>query len=174
MSNRELPEGMIFTADDKALLNDICKTYNINLEYKISRRPYYRSFREYCVMTYYYESRFMSWLETRYIKAGRPDRKDRKFHFVLCTEAIVKNSHGDEYEKAPPESHKIRLFDDTTMIIVEMLNDDGIRLPHSLKKIKQYQKRLANLWTFAQRRIANQYGNIPYPRNTQLALFEEE
>lgn len=168
-------EYLIFSLEDKLVIQDTCRKYKIQVEYKIASRPYLyqRPYREYCILTCFYKG-YINWEEKRYIRAGRAKLKGRKYHFVLCdANPIVSTNDGKRFFKGPPEPHKIRRFVNIAMGLIEILNDDGYRKPHSLQKIEEYKKVFAELEKIAKQRIRSRYGRIPYQQGVQLLLFGE-
>lgn len=164
----------IFSLEDKLVIADVCRKYKIHVEYKVATRPYLwgKPYREYCVLTYSYK-RNITWIEKRYIRAGKAKLKKRKYHFVLCdaNPQVTKNK-GGKYFKGPPEPHAIRRFVNVSMILIEILNDDGYRKPHALQKIKEYRGWFSALEDIAKRRVQSRYAGISYQQGRQMSLFE--
>jgi hypothetical protein len=167
-------DGMIFSPENKTFLQQVCDDFNIQVEYKITTKPYLRRrpYREYCILSYCYKKRII-WIEKRYIRAGMATLKGRKYHFCLCdANPEVLNSKGEKYDRGPTEPHAIRKFVNVCMALIEMLNDDGFRNPHALMKIREYMNLFHKLEVWARQRIHNKYKNMPAcAKGHQLELF---
>lgn len=163
----------IFDDEDKQLLCEFCNRYKIQLSYLYSSKPYFLNYTEYCCLEYQYKSRRMRWKDTNYIHASITKLKERPFHYVLTAELPdVSYTTNECGQRSRPEPHSIRKFQMCCMMLIELLNDDGIRNPHSLSKANEYHRLLHDIKTnFIMPRLWSKYADKKMVNGEQLNIL---
>jgi len=135
--------GEIFNPRQRNLIAKVCQIWGIEHSFK-AIDPFYSKgawYKEACLLLKIYENpeRGYTWIDKRLIRAGDASRTSKPFRFVLD---YIKPEISTKLERNA-EPDEIRIFAFVTRVLVEMLNDTGVK--KEWRETKKTLKKFTNL-----------------------------